>query len=345
MTQSCAESAGSTPAGHSPAPDTVAATAPAGRDRTAPPAVPPRQRLIGYGLMIGTGILFCLLDTVAKLASRDASVAQVVWMRYAVHLVLAVVILNPLISPTSWRVNRYWMQLLRALTLVINTALNFLALQYLQLAETLTIQFLAPFMIALISVVALGERIGPRRWAAIGLGFFGILVVTRPGLGDVHPAVLLSIVAVILFAVYAVLTRVLTRTESPGSMLLVSAGVPALLLLPILPFVWVWPEHPLTWGLMIAAGVFGGLSHTLLIAAHRLVSAAELAPIVYVQIIWTVLLGFSVFGDVPSGWTVVGALIVIASGLYYMSRDRVRNAKAPVAAIAPAVPLRDSERP
>jgi drug/metabolite transporter (DMT)-like permease len=280
------------------------------------------RNLQGIGLMIAAVTLFSFLDTLAKLSSQRVPTVEVVWFRYAIHFALAMVFLNPWQSRSAWRTSRPMAQLARAGLLTLCTGLNFLALRYLQLVETVTIQFLAPLCIAVLSVIFLKETVGARRWAAIAVGFAGILVVTRPGLVEVHWAVLLSLASVVSSAGYFIMTRSLAMTESSGSMLLVMAAFPTVLLLPWLYATWVTPPDLLTWMMLAGTGVFGALGHYLLILAHRDVPASVLAPFSYTQIIGMVALGYLVFGHVPSAWTFAGASIIIASGLYLLAEER-----------------------
>jgi drug/metabolite transporter (DMT)-like permease len=280
------------------------------------------RNLQGIGLMIAAVTLFSFLDTLAKLSSQRVPTVEVVWFRYAIHFALAMVFLNPWRSRSAWRTSRPMAQLARAGLLTLCTGLNFLALRYLQLVETVTIQFLAPLCIAVLSVIFLKETVGARRWAAIAVGFAGILVVTRPGLVEVHWAVLLSLASVVSSAGYFIMTRSLAMTESSGSMLLVMAAFPTVLLLPWLYATWVTPPDLLTWMMLAGTGVFGALGHYLLILAHRDVPASVLAPFSYTQIIGMVALGYLVFGHVPSAWTFAGASIIIASGLYLLAEER-----------------------
>ncbi|EWY39745.1 multidrug transporter [Skermanella stibiiresistens SB22] len=245
-----------------------------------------------------------------------------VWFRYATHFVLAMVFLNPWRSRSAWRTSRPGAQLGRAALLTISTGLNFMALRYLQLVETVTIQFLGPLFIAVLSVIFLKETVGPRRWVAIAVGFAGILVVTRPGFAEVHWAVLLSLTSVVSSAGYVIMTRSLAQTESPGSMLIVIAAFPTVALLPWVYAVWQTPPDLATWALLAGTGVFGAGGHFLLIMAHRHVPASALAPFTYTQIIGMVTLGYLVFGHVPSPWTFAGAAIIIASGLYLLAQER-----------------------
>lgn len=284
-------------------------------------------RTRGIILIMAAVTLFSVLDVTAKvLGQRGIPVLEIVWARYAFHFVLAVIIFNPIASPTSWRVTRPFLQIVRAFMLVLVTALNFVAIRYLQLAETVSIAFLAPLLIAALSVVFLGEKVGPRRLAAIVVGFLGVLIVTRPGLGGFHWAMLFALGSVSCYSVYAILTRLLAGTETAGSMTLVLAGVPTVVLLPFMPAIWVQPEDWSVVGLMLLTGISGGLGHFLVITAHKFAPASALAPFSYFQLISMVAAGYIVFGDVPTVYTLVGASVIIASGLYLLHRERTVKA-------------------
>ena len=282
-----------------------------------------RARQIGIALMCGSYLCFACLDATAKYLGHHIPTMEVVWARYLGATILALVAVNPLSSPNVFRTRHFWLQNLRALTLFASTILNFYALRSLQLADTVSITFALPLVVALLAGPMLGEWVGPRRLAAICVGFIGVLVVTRPGFGGFHPAMLLIMVGTVLYALYGIWTRVLAGHDSSRTTLAYSSILGAVLLTPTLPFFWVWPENGLIWLLMAATGLFGALGHWLLILAHRRAPAAILAPFIYTEIIWMTLLGFTVFGDVPQTWTLVGAAIVIASGLYLWYRERV----------------------
>lgn len=164
----------------------------------------------------------------------------------------------------------------------------------------------------------------PSRVGSIGAGFVGILVVTRPGFGIVHPATFLAVMAAMSYAAYALSTRVLTRTDANETTLFYSNFIGAALMLPVVPFFWTTPNR---WQLVLMAmsGALASLGHYMLIAAHRLAPASLLSPFIYSQLVWVIALGYAVFGDVPEAYTLMGASIVIASGLYVFHRERVRG--------------------
>ena len=284
-----------------------------------------RQRLTGIALMCGAVACFAGLDTSAKYLNAHMDTLQVVWARYTAAFLLALILSNPVLRPTLFRTTRPLLQMSRSTLLLGSTVLNFIALRYLQLDEALAILFSTPFIVTALSGPLLGEWVGWRRWLAIGVGFVGVLVVTRPTSGGIHPVAFLSVASAACYALYSLATRVLARTDSNETTLFYSNLVGALIMLPIVPFVWTTPKDPLVIALMVLMGVFGSVGHYLLIIAHRLTPAAVLAPFMYTQLVWVMALGFMVFADVPNHWTPAGAGIVVGSGLYILHRERVRG--------------------
>jgi len=281
-----------------------------------------RQRLIGIALMCGAVATFSCLDSTAKYLNHHMDTMQVVWARYTGGFLLALVISNPITRPGLLVTKRPFLQLGRSALLLGSTALNFVALRWLQLDEALSILFSTPFLVAVLSGPMLGEWIGWRRWIAIGVGFLGVLLVTRPGFGGIHPAALLSLLSAGCYAVYTITTRILARTDSNETTLFYSNLVGAVVMAPIVPFVWSTPHDPLIIGLMIIAGALASIGHYMLIAGHRLAPASTLAPFIYTQLVWVIILGYVVFDHVPTAWTLAGSAIVVGSGLYILYRER-----------------------
>jgi drug/metabolite transporter (DMT)-like permease len=211
--------------------------------------------------------------------------------------------------------------------------LGLTALRYLQLDQVLAIMFSTPFFVAALSIPILGEYVGPRRWAAICVGFIGVLVVTRPGFGGIHPVAILTLLCALSYAFYSITTRLLLRHDSSETTLFYSNTVGAGIMSLIVPFVWTWPEQWWHFALLMLMGCVGMFGHFLLILAHRLAPASVLSPFIYTQIVWVLLAGYFIFGDIPNQWTLVGAAIVIASGLYLLYRERtVRGETVPPSA-------------
>jgi len=214
------------------------------------------------------------------------------------------------------------LQITRSILLVASTVLNFLALRWLQLDEALSIIFTFPFIVAIASGPLLGEWIGWRRWSAICFGFAGVLLITRPGLGGMHRAAFISLAATICYGFYAVITRIVSRVDSNQTSLFYANAIGALVMLPVIPFVWQPPANWIIALMLIMTGVLGSTGHYFLIAGHKLAPASVLSPFIYTQLIWVVILGYLVFDHVPNGWTMAGAAMVISSGLYLLYRER-----------------------
>jgi len=279
-------------------------------------------RLTGIALMCGAVACFAMLDTTAKYLNLYMSTLQVVWARYTGAFLFPFIVSNPWTRPGLTRTKRPLLQLVRSMLLLASTLCNFAALRYLQLDEAIALIFSTPFFVAALSGPILGEWVHWRRWTAIAVGFVGVLVVTRPGAGSFHPAALLSLSAALCYALYSISTRILARTDSNETTLFYSNLVGFLALMPVVPFAWTTPGDPLVIALMVATGAIGSFGHYLLIAAHRLAPAAVLSPFIYIEIVLVTALGFLVFGDVPSRFTLAGAAIVVASGLYLIHRER-----------------------
>lgn len=280
------------------------------------------ETLLGIALISAAYVLFSGLDAVAKILGQTYPITQVLWVRFAVHAAIAVLLVAPYLAARPWRAKRPGMQALRGLLLVSATITNFTALRYLQLAETSAIYFSSPLIVAALSVPLLGEHVGPRRWTAIVVGFIGIMIVVRPGMGLMHWAVGLALLTALIGALYSIISRKLAEDDSAHTTQLYTALFGTVATAPLTALDWVAPTAG-GWMLMVLMGVLGGAGHWLLAVAHAHAPAPSLAPFSYTQIVWMPLLGYLVFADVPSVWTAVGGVIVVASGLYLLHRERV----------------------
>jgi len=281
-----------------------------------------RNRLVGIGLVSFTYLLFSLLDGSAKWLVGSVPVIVVVWLRFAIHVVVAGVVLFPLRGLSLIRTNHLRWHVLRAVMFMAMTGINFWALQYLQLTVTSSIFFTVPLVIAVLGAPLLGEKLDRGRWAAILVGFAGVLVIIRPGSAEFHPAMLASIVNAVLYALFMLMTRRLAAYDSPETIQYLPAVGAAIGLAPFALAAWESPEGWLEWSVACLMGVLGGLGHYLLALAHRYAPATVIAPFLYQQVFYMALFGYLVFGDVPGAAVWTGAGIVIASGLYLFYRER-----------------------
>jgi drug/metabolite transporter (DMT)-like permease len=266
-------------------------------------------------------LCFAALDAAAKWLVKTLPVAEVVWLRFATHVLLMLVLLLPRRGLALLHMKSVKLNLLRGAMLASMTGLNFWALQYLQLAETGAIQFSVPILIALLSAWWLKERLSLQRWLAIVGGFAGVLLVVRPGSAAFHPAILLSVANALLYAAFNLLTRRMAAQESPESMQFISALGAAAVLTPFALAQWQWPAGVLPWAVAALCGLTGGLGHQFLAMALRHGSAAVLGPFLYQQIVYMTLWGWLLFGQWPDAYVVAGAVVVIGSGLYLLWLD------------------------
>jgi drug/metabolite transporter (DMT)-like permease len=281
-----------------------------------------RNRLTGIGLVSLAYLLFSLLDGSAKWLVTGMPVIMVVWMRFAVHVVVAGAVLFPVKGLALVRTRHLRWHLLRALMFMAMTGINFWALQYLQLTITSSIFFTVPLIIALAGAPLLGEKLDRGRWAAILAGFAGVLVIVQPFTSHFHPAMLASVVNAVLYAMFMLMTRRLAAYDSPETIQYLPAVGATIGLAPFAIAAWEAPDTALEWAVACLMGVLGGVGHYFLALAHRYAPSTVIAPFLYQQVIYMALFGYLVFGDVPAPAVWIGATIVIASGLYLFYRER-----------------------
>jgi drug/metabolite transporter (DMT)-like permease len=283
-----------------------------------------RNRLVGIGIVSLTYLIFSVLDGSAKWLVQSMPVVMVVWLRFLIHVIFAGAVLLPVKGLSLLKTNHLRWHLARSVMFVAMTAMNFWALQYLQLTVTSSIFFSTPIIIALLSAQLLGEKLDPRRLVAILTGFAGVLVIVHPWSADFHPAMLLAVMNAVIYAVFMMMTRHLAAYDPPETIQFLPAIGATIILTPFAIAAWEAPDTWLEWTLACFLGVFGGVGHYLLALAHRYAPSSVIAPFVYQQVIYMALFGYLVFGDVPGAAVWIGAAIVIASGLYLFSRERKR---------------------
>lgn len=300
--------------------------------RAAASALPDRVKAIA--LMCVAVTLFSCLDASAKylITHSNLPTAEVIWIRFVGQVLLMAAVLGPWTLPSLLKTQKLGLQTVRSLLMVATTACNFIAVKYLRLDQTVSIAFLAPLVVAALAGPLLGEYVGWRRALAIFAGFIGILIVVRPGFADVHWAFAVSFIGMLAYALFMILTRKLTPYDPPLVTLFYAmlAGVigGAFVALPD----WVWPAEAWQWLMLLSLGFFGGLGHYLLIFAYRYAPASSVSPFLYFQIISMVGLGYLVFGDVPDLWSLAGAAVIIASGVYLVQRERKLGVTPPTPA-------------
>lgn len=289
-----------------------------------PPPLPagiPAEPAKGIGLMVLAMALFVVMDTLAKILGQSYAVAQIVWARYTFHF-LAMLALVPVLGWRQVVVTREPAhQLLRALLLLCATVFTYLAVRTLPLTDVYAINFTAPLLVTALSVPLLGERVGLRRWIAVLLGLSGALLVIRPGFGTVNEGVVFACGMAVSFALYQVVTRMVSGGDGPYVTLFYASVLGVAASCVALPVVWRWPE-PAHWPLMVGLGLIGAAGHLALIQALRRAPASLVSPFSYTQLIWATLVGYALFDHLPDGLTLLGAALVIGAGLFVFVRER-----------------------
>ncbi|MFE0013371.1 DMT family transporter [Mesorhizobium sp. NPDC059054] len=282
--------------------------------------------------MLSVYVVFSFLDTSIKyLVLAGLAPLFIAWVRFSVHVVLVIGLFRGWQGIGRFRTGNLKAHILRGMLLAGSTLCNIVALRTLQLAETTSIYFFGPMVITALAGPLLGEWAGWRRWLAILAGFIGVLVITRPGVGVFGIGHLFALGSMLSNSLYVIMTRRMAATETPESLIFYSALAPAVILSPTLFFSATLPADAWHWLILLLLGVFGGGGHWLLIRAYKLATATALAPYPYSQMIWMIGFGYFIFGQFPDGWTLAGAAIIVASGLYILHREhrlRVRNKAA-----------------
>ena len=195
-------------------------------------------------------------------------------------------------------------------------------MRYLPVTTTSSILNTTPLLVCVLSIPLLGEHVGWRRWAAIIVGFVGVLVIMRPGTSDFNPAVFLSLGGALLGAFYSILIRKLANIDSASTQQVYGAVLAVVCVAPFAFNGWVWPHDIATWTVLGLIGVAGMVGHQMVTVAGRFAPASVLAPFSYLQIIYASFISWLVFAQPPTVWIFVGATIIIASGIYMAMRER-----------------------
>ncbi len=222
------------------------------------------------------------------------------------------------------------LQIARSLALLGDMILFVVAVGLLPLADTHALIATFPLMVTALSPLMLGETVGIRRWLAVGAGFLGVLLILRPGLSVLQPGSLPALAAAFFFALYTVLTRIVGR-QDPREVSLAYVGVVGIVIMTfVAPFFWT-PPTPKAWVMLAIIGVMAAVAHLLLIESLKMAPASVLQPFNYLFILFATILGYLVFGQFPDLWTIVGAGIIVGSGLYVIQREHRRRRRQPAA--------------
>ncbi len=294
-----------------------------------------RDMAIGIGFMVMAAAIFGVMDAVVKWLAASYPTVQIMFFRSLFAF--------PPILLMIWRSGRGWSDLrtrrlgghgLRSVYGCLAMLCFFHAYRTMPLADVTAIAFSAPIFIAVLSVWLLGERVGLHRWSAIVVGFVGMLVILRPGqvaegVGGsalLQAGALLVVLATLLYALAMIQIRKLAATETTNATAFYFTAFCTLYTGLALPWFWVTPRLA-DLPLLVAVGLLGGMAQLCMTRAFARAPASVVAPFDYTHLLWSVLLGWYLFGDFPDAHTWIGAAIVVASGLYILYRETIRRAQ------------------
>jgi drug/metabolite transporter (DMT)-like permease len=276
--------------------------------------------LAGITMMLVGIAGFAVMDATIKWLTADYPVPQVIALRSWFGLPFLIMLAMREGGLPALKTHRPLVHLGRYGLVMLLSLSFFWALSAMKLVDAVAIAFAAPIIITALSVPLLREAVGPRRWIAIAVGFCGVLIMLRPGMGVFQWAALAALGSAVVYALLMVTTRVLKSTESTAALMLYPQLGMSLSGIVMVNFFWVTPTM-LDLALFALAGFFGSIGVMCLTHAFRLAPVAAIAPFEYTALVWATLLGFLVWGELPDGITLVGGSIVIASGLYILYRE------------------------
>lgn len=273
---------------------------------------------LGILLVCAAVLTFTLMDATAKHLTQTYHPGLVVWARFAGNMLVVGLLFGRRFRSTLRSVAPR-IQFGRALTQLMSVGLFFTSLSYIGLAEATAIMDVNPVLITLMAALFLGERIGPRRAAGIAVALVGAMIVIRPGAGVLHPAAILPLIGAFSYAAGAILTR-MARADSTATSVLWSATIGTVVTTATLPFFW-QPIAPGDLWAFALLGLFGTVAQALIIRAFAVAEASAIAPFGYTGLVWAGLWGWLFWGMIPDAWTIAGAALIVAAGLYVWARE------------------------
>ena len=273
-------------------------------------------------LNLSAWLILPIMDAIAKYLSYSLPILQITWFRFFFSAVITGIFIYLFSRKSFVRSKNIKSQILRGILLLASSLLFFYAISVISLAKALTLAFICPLIVTALSPYFLNERVGPRRWTAVIIGFVGVLLVIRPGIVEFNWASLASLGTGLCYAIYLIVTRSLKDTDNGLLTLLFTSIVGTVVLSVCLPFVWVNPSlNQLL--LAVNMGFIAALAHGLIIISYNYSDASKLAPLGYFEIIPNIIIGYIWFSDFPDKYTVLGLLVIILSGIYVFRREQI----------------------
>ena len=274
----------------------------------------------GIALMCASTVAFAVMHLSVRVVSSELDPFQIAFFRNLFGLAFLV----PLIWGSGFaqmRTARLGLHSVRAILNIGAMLMFFTALSITPLAKVTALAFSAPIFVAVISVVAPGERFRARRWAAIAVSFLGMLIIIRPGIVAIDLGAILVLASALLWAVVMAIVKVLSRTETSVAIVAWMGVFLSVFSLP--PALWVWRDPTLwAWGWLVFIGFAGSIAQVTLSQALKEADPGAVMPFDFLRLIWAALLAFWFLGEIPDEYTLIGALVIFAAGLYIAHRER-----------------------
>jgi drug/metabolite transporter (DMT)-like permease len=285
----------------------------------------------GIALILASTVFLGCSDVTAKYLSATLPSIEIAWIRFLVFSLIMVPAMLPGTSFSALKTERPGLQVMRGIALLSSSLFFISGLRFLPIAEASATGFIAPLFVTALSIAFLGEKVGVRRWLATITGLVGVLIILRPGSSAFHPAAFFPIVSALAWAGTLIMTRMMSGRERAVTTMTWSAITGVCVISALVPLVWVTPSwHDILFGVFI--GIASTAGQWIVVLAFRYADASVLAPFSYTQLVWVSVLGFFVFGEIPDIWTIGGAAVIVASGLYTAHRERVRRLRVSVEA-------------
>jgi drug/metabolite transporter (DMT)-like permease len=277
--------------------------------------------------MLAASFLVVILDTAVKWLARDYSPLQIGFLRYVVGFFIAAGIARQAGGLGTLRTRRLAGHLLRSILNIVTMLTFYYALRLIPLADAIAIGFATPLFTTALSGPLLKENVGIRRWSAVALGFAGVLLILQPSAQGVNFGAILALISALCWSLTQISSRQLSTTEPSHTILFYYSVAIMIVLGAVMPKVWITP-HGIDWLWFLVCGVAGSFGQFCYNQAFRYGEASMVSPLDYTGLVWATLMGFVVFGDLPTRLILGGAAVIIVSSLYIARREALRAGRA-----------------
>ncbi|MCW5774496.1 MAG: DMT family transporter [Rhodospirillaceae bacterium] len=277
----------------------------------------------GIAFSVTSMFLFAVMDAISRVLTHNhgLEVPQILWVRFVIFFVFAVAVIGPRRFLPSFKSAMPKVQLLRGTALIFEIGIFILAFRYLPIADVHAVAAAAPLIVLALSSVLLKERVTLGIWGAVLVGMVGVVIAVRPGMQGFSWFHLLPIAGALSWGFYQTLVRMVGRRDSADTTLAYTVVIGVVLTSAVGPFSWKAPTL-MGWVLLLVSGILGALAHMTLIKAYEACSAPRLQPFGYTLVFWAIVVGFVALGEFPDTWTIGGAAIIVAAGIFALLRER-----------------------